>query len=355
MSKFNIHLVPKKIVNTIKYEVENNRPILLVGDTGTGKTSLIRHLAGVYGKKLIRVNLNGATGTDELLGKYLFEDGETRWIDGSLVEAIKGGNWILFDEINAATPEVLFILHSLLDDDRQIQLKEHKGEIIEPHKDFRFFASMNPSYAGTKELNKALLSRFPAVLSFEFPDSAIEAEIIKIHSKVPSEKVLENLIKMAHELRFACRSGLIHAVCSTRELISFCNLVNGGLSESEALAFSILNKCDEDEKDTVLYIANMFFDVPRGNMEGRSLLEDYHKLEKRLEAKELTIKKLTPIKDAIDVIRGNFEKKYKDKKFGECSKELEALVKILLGGSIKGIRVSVSKKDDNEVVGFTAS
>src|SRR3990167_8482384 len=174
MSKFNIHLVPKAHLAVLNDAIQKNNPVLLVGETGTGKTSLVRHLAGMNKRQFLRLNLNGATGVEELIGKYLFENGQTKWVNGSLIEAMIKGWWLLADEINAATPEILFTLHSLLDDDRQIQQKEHTGEIITPHKNFRFFASMNPNYSGTKELNKALLSRFPTVINFDFPDAENE-------------------------------------------------------------------------------------------------------------------------------------------------------------------------------------
>ena len=45
-------------------------PILLVGETGVGKTSAIQHLAGLVGRRLITVNLNQQTECSDLLGGY---------------------------------------------------------------------------------------------------------------------------------------------------------------------------------------------------------------------------------------------------------------------------------------------
>ena len=351
--KFDINLISKEIIKTAEYGIENNHPLLLIGDTGVGKTSFIRYLANSRGNRLVRINLNGATGIEELLGKYLFEKGETKWIDGSLIEAMRKGEWILFDEINAATPEVLFVLHSLLDDDRQIQLKEQAGEIITPHKNFRFFASMNPSYAGTKELNKALLSRFPVVLNFEFPSMENEIKIIKIHTGFEDNDILKRIIRMAHELRFAFRAGITHCICSTRELISFCNLLKAGLSEENAFNFAVLNKCDEDERNTALSVARMFIDVPAPKEETNSLLAENQKLKRKAESLEIGATKHKELERLLDKMEGDFNKAFKDGKNADCSKIVGDLVKIMLGKKIaKSIGAIEVKNEKSDSVGF---
>ena len=172
--------------------IDKNYPILLVGETGVGKTSFVRDIALERGKRLIRLNLTGQTGVDEILGKYLVRSTvdsrgnktpEMYWVDGLLVTAMKEGHWIVFDEINMCAAEILSVLHSLLDDDRSIVLKEKDGSLLKPHPAFRFFATMNPEeeYAGTKELNKAFLSRFPIVLDVKYSEN--EVDIINDRNK----------------------------------------------------------------------------------------------------------------------------------------------------------------------------
>ena len=97
------------ILKTLAVGVRDNLPILLIGESGTGKTSAIRYLANQTGNGLRRVNLNGGTTADELVGRLLINDKGTYWVDGVLTEAMRKGEWIVLDEINAALPEVLFI------------------------------------------------------------------------------------------------------------------------------------------------------------------------------------------------------------------------------------------------------
>lgn len=50
--------------------INNNEPILLVGETGCGKTTTIQYLAKSIGKEMIVTNLNEQTETSDLVGGY---------------------------------------------------------------------------------------------------------------------------------------------------------------------------------------------------------------------------------------------------------------------------------------------
>src|SRR3990167_10513138 len=169
------------IMKTLAIGIRDNMPVLLISESGTGKTSAIRYLAAKTKNGLRRVNLNGGTTADELVGRLLINDKGTYWVDGVLTEAMRKGEWIVLDEINAALPEVLFVLQSVLDDDGYLVLNEKDDkEIVQKHPNFRLFATCNPpEYAGTKEMNKALLSRFAICINAEFPPAAKELEIIE--------------------------------------------------------------------------------------------------------------------------------------------------------------------------------
>jgi midasin len=50
--------------------VRMREPVLLVGETGAGKTTVIQHLAAVLGQKLIVQNLNVQTDSSDILGGF---------------------------------------------------------------------------------------------------------------------------------------------------------------------------------------------------------------------------------------------------------------------------------------------
>jgi midasin (ATPase involved in ribosome maturation) len=239
--------------------INHSVPVLLVGETGTGKTSLVRHLASKTKNAFVRVNHNGGTTIEDIIGRYLIDDKGTRWVDGILVEAMKKGYWYLADEINAASAEINFVYHSLLDDDARVLLAEKGNEVVVPHPNFRFFAGMNPptEYAGTKELNKALLSRF-AVVKIDFPAPKVEQKILVQRTGVP-EQVAENMVKFAASIRNNHAKATTRFVLSTRDLIMWGQMYNVYKKYLPAAQMSILNKVGEDDVDAITDIANLSF------------------------------------------------------------------------------------------------
>jgi cobaltochelatase CobS len=138
------------IIQTINTAMKAGLPVLLVGHTGTGKTTIVRELAAQKKKQLIRVSITGDTTVDDLVGKYELESGNTSWRDGVLTKAVREGHWLVVDEVNMAGGDITAAMHSLLDDDKFITLIQHESEVVKAHKDFRLFATMNPSHASNE-------------------------------------------------------------------------------------------------------------------------------------------------------------------------------------------------------------
>lgn len=232
----------------LKLAFEQNVPVLLMGETGTGKTSIVKEVAEAMGQEVIRVNLNGQTSVDEFVGKWLIRDGATVWVDGVLIMAMKRGMTLLVDEINAALPEILFVLHSLLDDDRKVLLSEKEGEIVHPHANFRFVATCNPSdeYVGTKELNKAFMSRFHVVLEFAYPDQQTEAKILRDRTGI-SEFDSQGLSYYAVTIRNQKSNENIYFTLSTRELIYWASFMEE-LGNEESFKVTVLNKASREDR-----------------------------------------------------------------------------------------------------------
>lgn len=250
-------------LETIALGIQENLPVLLIGDTGTGKTSFIRHLAHLTNNGFRRLNLNGSTTADELVGHYVVDDKQKgmRWVDGVLLDAMKNGYWLLLDELNAGLPEVLFVLQSVLDDDHFLVVAEHEGEVIKPVDGFRIFATMNPSleYAGTRDLNKALLSRFPIVIQTTYPTAAHEIDIIKAHVPDANDADLNLYVRIAEDIRKGKKNQSISFICSSRELINWAKLTpKVGIKEAAELA--VMNKCEIDsDKKLIEDIFKMMF------------------------------------------------------------------------------------------------
>ncbi|XP_037374649.1 midasin [Talpa occidentalis] len=159
-----------------------NKPILLEGSPGVGKTSLVGALAKASGNTLVRINLSEQTDITDLFGADLpvegGKGGEFAWRDGPLLAALKAGHWIVLDELNLASQSVLEGLNACFD---------HRGEIYVPelgmsfqvqHEKTKIFGCQNPfkQGGGRKGLPRSFLNRFTQV--FVDPLSVIDMEFI---------------------------------------------------------------------------------------------------------------------------------------------------------------------------------
>lgn len=261
----------KEQMEILETSISANLPTLIRGETGVGKTTMITVLAEQQKKTLIRINVNGQTGREEIVGKYVLKSGATVWQDGVLLTAIKKGHWILFDEINAALPEILFILQALTESKNgelgNLTLVEKDGKVIKPHKETRIFATCNPSdYLGTKDFNMATLSRFIVIdmLNLSLQN---EKELLAENFQVKTTDI-EKLSRIASLLRDKKKAEEISVYVSTRELVQACQLLEKGLPLHTVVKISIINKSQSEmERKFITTEINGILSIPTDEIE----------------------------------------------------------------------------------------
>lgn len=151
-------------------------PVLLVGETGCGKTTICQVLSALRNNKLLTVNCHMHTESADFLGglrpvRQYKNDGKLfEWVDGPLIKAMENGYMFLADEISLADDSVLERLNSLLEPERQLVLAERGTEsgtdiiVITAQDNFHFIGTMNPGGDfGKKELSPALRNRFTEI------------------------------------------------------------------------------------------------------------------------------------------------------------------------------------------------
>ncbi|KIJ64401.1 hypothetical protein HYDPIDRAFT_132220 [Hydnomerulius pinastri MD-312] len=155
------------------------KPILLEGSPGVGKTSLITALAKIAGYHLCRINLSDQTDLIDLFGSDLPVEngapGEFAWKDAEFLRAMQQGHWVLLDEMNLAPQAVLEGLNAILDHRGTVYIPE-LGRSFTRHPSFRVFAAQNPLHqgGGRKGLPKSFLDRFTKVYVEELtPDDML--------------------------------------------------------------------------------------------------------------------------------------------------------------------------------------
>ncbi len=224
--------------------------LLLAGAKATGKNVLAENLAAAFGRPVYNVSLHINADATSMLGTDTFKDGEVSFSPGPVCEAATEGGFCVLDEINMARNEALAVLHSVLDFRRSIQISGYQKIRIHPAS--RFIATMNYGYAGTRELNEALSSRF-MVLSM--PEIA-KADLSRLLEKeFPSMKpeYVKQFTSLFIDIRDKCRSGeLTEKVLDLRGLTGALRMMEGGLAPCQALDMGITNKTADDYEQSLV-------------------------------------------------------------------------------------------------------
>ncbi|GAB6026519.1 hypothetical protein CHUAL_012942 [Chamberlinius hualienensis] len=250
----------RRLAVLVGQALEFGEPVLLVGETGCGKTTVCQLLAALAGKSLHISNCHMHSEASDFLGglrpvrsqnnssndsseQRLFE-----WVDGHLVVAMKEGNFFLADEISLADDSVLERLNSVLEPERTLLLAE-KGfgkdeEFILTAKDsFRFLATMNPGGDyGKKELSPALRNRFTEIWC---PNHHSILDTVRIVEHNLHEKArLQDQIKGTSEISeaivefvdwFQNNCSRSSSGISIRDILSWVDFINVCVDNNQAL------------------------------------------------------------------------------------------------------------------------
>ena len=240
----------------LELAIAADKAVLMQGDTGIGKTYILQQIAKEQGKRAVRVSLNGRVGIDTLVGKYLLKSKggtETYWQDGAVLQCMRAGDWLILDEMNMAEADVLACLNSIMDDGHCITVAEKDGEVVHPAPGFRVFACINPNegYAGTRELNAALVSRFPIVMNMTYPAPAVELEILKYQSGIP-DTTARVMVDIGNAMRKAKRDGVLSYCPGTRDLVSWARIAAlNGMTLGETFTYTIVNRAPAEDRDAI--------------------------------------------------------------------------------------------------------
>ncbi|ERE84001.1 midasin-like protein [Cricetulus griseus] len=239
--------------------LEFGEPVLLVGDTGCGKTTVCQMFAALANRKLYSVNCHLNMETSDFLGGLRpvrqkpndKEEMDTKlfeWHDGPLVLAMKEDSFFLLDEISLADDSVLERLNSVLEVEKSLVLaekgspddKDSEVELLTAGKHFRILATMNPGGDfGKKELSPALRNRFTEIWC---PQSTRREDLIQIinHNLRPglslgrighkgagiAEVMLDFIDWLTHQ-EFGRK-----CVVSIRDILSWVNFMNSMAAEA---------------------------------------------------------------------------------------------------------------------------
>lgn len=237
--------------------------ILLTGETGTGKTSLVEQIGTRLGYNVVKISFDGGVTRDDLVGCWQHRSGHgTVFQEGILTRAMRlPGTIILLDEWDTINSDCSFVLQRPLQkDDGNLQLMETGGDLVPLHPQSVIAATANTIgmgddsglYSqGTSIQNYAQLNRFTATLKMKYLPVEVEEEILRRKfqqngKQVLNENEIKAFVRTINLVRDGYVKGEVAVPLSTRDLINWAEkyLMMGKAKPAARLCF--LNRMPQE-------------------------------------------------------------------------------------------------------------
>ncbi len=214
--------------------------LLLSGAKATGKNILAENLAWMFGRPSYNISFNVNTDSSSLIGTDTFKENEVQLRKGSVYRCAEEGGFGIFDEINMAKNDAASVLHATLDHRRMIDVPGY--DRIDLHPATRFIGTMNYGYAGTKELNEALVSRFLVIDMPSLTEDNLH-RIIRHDFPTVKEAALQAFGGLFLDLQVKAQNSEISTkAMDLRGLLAALGAVQIGLKPWQAVQMGITNK-----------------------------------------------------------------------------------------------------------------
>jgi len=234
-------------------------PVFITGLSGNGKTTMVEQACAKLKKKYIRVQITPETDEDDLIGGFRLVNGETRWFDGPVIQAMKRGSVLTLDEIDRGSNKLMCIQGIL---EGKGYLIKKTGEYVDPAEGFNVIATANTKgkgddsgrYMAATILDDAFLERFPITVEQEYPSTSIETKIVKkMFDKlgIQDDEFASNLVKWADIIRKTFEDGAIDELISTRRLVHIAEAFVIFGNKVDAIQYCI-NRFDTETKTSFL-------------------------------------------------------------------------------------------------------
>jgi midasin (ATPase involved in ribosome maturation) len=210
----------------------------LVGETGSGKTTLVYALAQKMGMVLYEIVLTRDISRWDLLACDILKDGKTITREGLILKWLKNpnGGILYLDGFNYGENGVVSLIESLADFRGNVYIPE-LGETLERTKEHYIIISYNPTektgYSGTFIQNIATMRRFEGLI-VDYLSITAETKIVKKYSQ--NYDFARKFVELASKTRELYKKSKLRTPLTTGNIINYAKLwKEQKLSEEEII------------------------------------------------------------------------------------------------------------------------
>jgi MoxR-like ATPase len=205
---------------------DSGESIWFGGPKGTGKSETARQFAARTGRAFTRINFHKYTSAEDYIGAVGLENGQTVFKRGDFLTAFTHPSTvILLDEVTNADPGELAPLNGFLEPNSAVSFG---GSVQTRAPGVLVFAADNTlgngddtgRYAGTRQMNSALVDRFARVVQFDYLPIDSEVEALVRHTGC-NPKLALHVLEAVRVARSQVQTGEVIDAPSIRSVIAF--------------------------------------------------------------------------------------------------------------------------------------
>lgn len=245
--------------NLLVRNIKRNINTMIIGPTGTGKTSCIKKVCERLGKKLYVFDMGCMIDPiSSLLGVHRLESGKSIFDYAKFTQVIQEPCVILLDELNRASLACNNVLFPCLDDRRKLSIdvagtKDVRDIKVHPDVTFIATANIGAEYSGTNSMDRALINRFFPLELGNLPQEE-EVRVLVKRTGISTDQA-KLVVRVANNIRSLANRQEISISLSVRETLMVSNLVADGWDLGKAMEMIYLPLYEgtksEGERSTV--------------------------------------------------------------------------------------------------------
>lgn len=232
--------------------------ILLVGDTGTGKTSIIEQLAARLNYSVVKISFDGCITRNDLIGEWIVKGKEMQFQYGILPLAFRmPGCIIILDEWDTINEETSFVIQRPLQkEDGKLLILETGGELVPMHEDNLICATANTAgqgddsglYSqGTRIQNYSQINRFGITIRMKYLEPDKEKAMLMARYPDIEKAEAEAFVLAINKVRDGFSNGQISVPLSPRDLLNWADKYLAMGDPMRAAKYCFLNRMSQED------------------------------------------------------------------------------------------------------------